>query len=522
MENSKSLGTPMSSTCSLDKDEEGKKVDEIKYRGMIGSLLYLTASRPDIMFSVCKCARFQSAPKESHLTAHFSFCPFEPSFFLVMSRQGADCYLSRLRGSDNQPPLASVASYQGKLPVDSDDSRSPKKKFKIYFDSSLDKKVDFWSASHEVLFHSLKDKTLVHGRVVDLDILSSLDYHIKNLFEFQGWANIFSVPMVVYEPLIRLFYANLRSPKAGKLESLVLGKHIFIDCKKFDSIFGISCFGIMAPLKNCWPFDCDVSYDQAKREIAPDPSKLIPSHLGPKDLPFESRVIAHIVATTLLSRAGSHSTLTQCDTLFVYCLVFGVKVHLSSFIITVMTDVIADPISLPFGILLTRIFEYQYMCLGDFSPVFIKQCYNSHAFQSMAKLEKLRPSTLTSVSTTKLTAALENLDAMHAKLDAMTITVSHISDVMTKLTAMGEQVDCLKDLLLAAHFKIDNVKDVSKETGADVAKIRLRLDQIVKESIKIATKVQAGSKAISISLSSRFEEMSIAIVNTLTYFLKTH
>ena len=39
------------------------------YRGMIGSLLYLTASRPDIMFSVCLCARFQSCPKESHLKA---------------------------------------------------------------------------------------------------------------------------------------------------------------------------------------------------------------------------------------------------------------------------------------------------------------------------------------------------------------------------------------------------------------------------------------------------------------------
>jgi hypothetical protein len=39
------------------------------YRGMIGSLLYLTASRPDILFSVCLCARFQSNPRESHLTA---------------------------------------------------------------------------------------------------------------------------------------------------------------------------------------------------------------------------------------------------------------------------------------------------------------------------------------------------------------------------------------------------------------------------------------------------------------------
>ncbi|KAK4731377.1 hypothetical protein R3W88_024365 [Solanum pinnatisectum] len=337
-------------------------------------------------------------------------------------------------GSDDQVPLASVASSRGKLPVDSDDSGSPKKKFKLYFDSSLDKKVDFWSASHEVLFHSLKDKNLVHGRVVDLDILSSLDFHIKNLFEFQGWANIFSVPMIVYEPLIRLFFANLCSPKAGELESLVLGKRIFINCKKIDSIFGISCSRIMAPPKNCWPFDCDVSYDQAKREIALDPSKVIPSHLGPKDLPFESRVIAHIVATTLL---------TQCDTLFVYYLVSGVKVHLSSLIIVTMTDVIADPTSLSFGMLLTPIFEYQYMCLGDFSQVFIKQCYNSRAFQSMGfihcgsswllktdfnesrdKLEKLKPSASTFISTAKITAALENLDTMHAKLDAMTITVS--------------------------------------------------------------------------------------------------
>ncbi|XP_019260483.1 PREDICTED: uncharacterized protein LOC109238463 [Nicotiana attenuata] len=69
MNNAKSIGTPMSPATNLDKDEQGTPVDETKYRGMIGSLLYLTASRPYIMFSMCKCARFQSAPKESHLTA---------------------------------------------------------------------------------------------------------------------------------------------------------------------------------------------------------------------------------------------------------------------------------------------------------------------------------------------------------------------------------------------------------------------------------------------------------------------
>ena len=45
-----------------------KTVDSRQYRGMIGSLLYLTASRPELMLSVCICARFQSLPKESHMS----------------------------------------------------------------------------------------------------------------------------------------------------------------------------------------------------------------------------------------------------------------------------------------------------------------------------------------------------------------------------------------------------------------------------------------------------------------------
>ncbi|KAL8100988.1 hypothetical protein AgCh_033025 [Apium graveolens] len=59
--------TPMSTATKLDEDRKGKSVDISSYRGMIGSLLYLTASRLDIMFATCLCARFQANPKESHL-----------------------------------------------------------------------------------------------------------------------------------------------------------------------------------------------------------------------------------------------------------------------------------------------------------------------------------------------------------------------------------------------------------------------------------------------------------------------
>jgi len=56
-------------TCTLSKEDTGSKVDQKLYKGMIGSLLYLNASRPNILFSVCFCRRFQLDPRESHLTA---------------------------------------------------------------------------------------------------------------------------------------------------------------------------------------------------------------------------------------------------------------------------------------------------------------------------------------------------------------------------------------------------------------------------------------------------------------------
>nr|XP_016513707.1 PREDICTED: uncharacterized mitochondrial protein AtMg00810-like [Nicotiana tabacum] len=67
MDSSKSIDSPIATASKLDLDEERKSVEQKLYRGMIESLLYLTASRPNIVFSVGLCARFQENPKESHL-----------------------------------------------------------------------------------------------------------------------------------------------------------------------------------------------------------------------------------------------------------------------------------------------------------------------------------------------------------------------------------------------------------------------------------------------------------------------
>jgi hypothetical protein len=67
MDKAKPIKTPMCTNGHLDLDMGGKSVDQKVYHFMIDSLLYLYASIPDIMHSVCMCARFQTAPKECHL-----------------------------------------------------------------------------------------------------------------------------------------------------------------------------------------------------------------------------------------------------------------------------------------------------------------------------------------------------------------------------------------------------------------------------------------------------------------------
>ncbi|GKF32100.1 hypothetical protein Tco_0101898 [Tanacetum coccineum] len=63
------VDTPMVEKSNLDKDKERKAVDPSYYRDMIGTLVYLTTSRPDLQFAICMCARYQARPTEKHLHA---------------------------------------------------------------------------------------------------------------------------------------------------------------------------------------------------------------------------------------------------------------------------------------------------------------------------------------------------------------------------------------------------------------------------------------------------------------------
>ncbi|WVZ52875.1 hypothetical protein U9M48_003881 [Paspalum notatum var. saurae] len=102
MGDSKHMTTPMSINTALDADEDGEAVDQKEFRGMIGSLLYLTATKPDIQFAVCLCACNQASPWTSHRQAVkriFRYPKFTPELGLWYS-SGSSLFL---RGFSMRP-----------------------------------------------------------------------------------------------------------------------------------------------------------------------------------------------------------------------------------------------------------------------------------------------------------------------------------------------------------------------------------------------------------------------------------
>ncbi|WVZ94146.1 LOW QUALITY PROTEIN: hypothetical protein U9M48_040077 [Paspalum notatum var. saurae] len=103
MGDSKPMTTPMSTNTALDADEDGEAVDQKEFRGMIGSLLYLTATKPDIQFAVCLCAHYQASPRISHRQAVkriFRYLKFTPELGLWYS-SGSSLFLRGFSDADH-------------------------------------------------------------------------------------------------------------------------------------------------------------------------------------------------------------------------------------------------------------------------------------------------------------------------------------------------------------------------------------------------------------------------------------
>lgn len=98
--------------------------------------------------------------------------------------------------------------------------------------------------------------------------------------------------------------------------------------------------------------------------------------------------------------------------------------------------------------------------------------------------------------------------------------------ISSRISSMDAKFENLQYLLMSSHYKFDVVTDsmekikaVTKETGTDVGKIRLHLIQVIKKAIKVAQKIQNKTDVMSTTLTTQFENLKTALVNTISYFL---
>nr|GEW66982.1 hypothetical protein [Tanacetum cinerariifolium] len=117
------VDTPMVEKSKLGEDREGKAVDPSHYRGMIGTLLYLTASRPDLQFAICMCARYQARPTKRHMRimlaakilaeVHLEVCNFWERGLLAGRQRGKRVLLFPVRKLNTSLYLAVVLKSYG-------------------------------------------------------------------------------------------------------------------------------------------------------------------------------------------------------------------------------------------------------------------------------------------------------------------------------------------------------------------------------------------------------------------------
>lgn len=161
------------------------------------------------------------------------------------------------------------------------------------------------------------------------------------------------------ENLIRMFFTNLcLSPNSAELETLVLGTRIVLNDFLFDKVFDTKFSGVNFFMNGSWPKNFDVLM---KRRRLPQTLIQTPLLLVPLSISFYYRILAHIIATTLIPLKGSLSNVTCRNVFVLYCMIRKYKINWSVCIREHMVESAADSHSsagLPYGFFITQILIY--------------------------------------------------------------------------------------------------------------------------------------------------------------------
>ncbi|GJS98666.1 hypothetical protein Tco_0819836 [Tanacetum coccineum] len=203
MESCDLFGTPMEIKDKLDLDQHGSLVDATKYHSMIGALMYLTSSRPDIVYATCLCARCQAKPTEKHLK--------EVKRIFCYLRGTINTGLWYMKDFGFGPTGFSDAYYAGFLWMRTQltDYGFYFNKILIYCDSKSAIAISCNSVQHsrtkhiDVRYHFIKEH--VEKGMIELYFVKT-DYQLADLFTK-------ALPVDQFNYLVRLFGMHSLSPQ---------------------------------------------------------------------------------------------------------------------------------------------------------------------------------------------------------------------------------------------------------------------------------------------------------------------
>uniref|UniRef100_M1DC74 Ulp1 protease family, C-terminal catalytic domain containing protein n=1 Tax=Solanum tuberosum TaxID=4113 RepID=M1DC74_SOLTU len=244
----------------------------------------------------------------------------------------------------------------------------------------------FWGIEQKHRYDIFKSRLIVPGRVVNLSQLKDSLCPVSSYLKVQKLSLFFTLRgLELFEEVVRLFYANLCiSPDSGELENLVLGNRIFINDLFFKDICGTKFSGVIPYMNGTWPDGFEVSLEGVKRVVAEPDSNI--SHFGALSLCFENRLLAHIVATTLIPRKGSLSNISTREVFVLYCLLRKYRINWAEWFKEYMWKSGEDTnasASLPYGLLISRILVDRLVDLSMFTPIVINATYDSRTFSTM-------------------------------------------------------------------------------------------------------------------------------------------
>ncbi|KAF3639680.1 hypothetical protein FXO38_22522 [Capsicum annuum] len=252
--------------------------------------------------------------------------------------------------------------------------------------SSVNAKNDIVKLNNQSFQETARTLVLKHNLLDHFwaEEVRNKDIHVAQGYSHQEGIDFDEAFVPMTRPHLYVLCHLRHSPNSGELETLVLGICIIPNDYLFEKVFDTKYSGVVPFMNGTWPENFEVNFDKEKKVVL-DPNSNSPS-FGPLSLSFRNRILAHLIAPTLISQKGYLSNGTYGDMFVLYYPIKKYKINWSSWIREYMIKNSVDShasASLSYGLLITQILLQYGIYLSSLTAVEVYGTYESKTFASM-------------------------------------------------------------------------------------------------------------------------------------------